>query len=439
MLIFYTFFTMSVALNLPKVAILLLRGLEGCGVSNYSRHMKGYYDSVNGVCDIFALRTKVGRSDTSTDIDVNFFKYSEKNEVIDKLNSNYDVILIFSVPDTSEPTEVVEGYVSEIIEKIDRKKVMVNHDHHAHTFKRNSDFKNAIESCDKVMAHSLNRTNSGFIEWMKKHNVKMPPMEKIDIFFHIPFIQHLINYEKDTRKKRVIHASRAVAWKRGSLILNLQKLLADRGFVAEMIGFERSIAGYTQLKNYEGVLEWFKTTNFTKPIKGPSPFSNSKLNSELMDWLDKVGQDPQYMYVIGSYDYHRGLKRIAESAFATQPRTFEYNKLCYGNTFIEYQGIEAALLSVPIYHRHFLDNVTLPNTNIPLSQTDIFLSIDDDGKPMAKGGPQVINPVEFVDKLEEIWEEDNKYFEYRKKSTEFMTKYFSSKNIVPNLMEKIVS
>lgn len=430
---------MSTTLNLPKVAILLLRGLEGCGVSNYSRHMKGYYDSVNGTCDIFALQTKVGRSDTSTDMDVKFFKYSEKDEVINKVNSDYDVILIFSVPDTSEPNEVVEGYVSEIVQKINRKKVMVNHDHHAHTFKRNSDFKNAIESCDKVMAHSLNKTNSGFIEWMEKNDTKIPPMEKIDIFFHVPFIQHLINYEKDTRKKRVIHASRAVAWKRGSLILNLQKLLAGKGFVAEMIGFERSIAGYTQLKNYEGVLEWFKTTEFTKPIKGPSPFSNSKINSQLMDWLDEVGQDPQYMYVIGSYDYHRGLKRIAESAFATQPRTFEYNKLCYGNTFIEYQGIEAALLSVPIYHRHFLDNVTVPNTEIPLSQTDIFLSIDDDGRALAKGGPQVIDPVEFVDKLEEIWADDGKYAEYRKKSTEFMMEYFSSKSIVPNLMEKIVS
>ena len=430
---------MSNAPKLPKVAILLLRGLEGCGVSNYSRHMKGYYDSVGGVCDIFALQTKVGRSDTSSDMDVKFFKYEDKQEVVDKVNSGYDVVLIFSVPDTSEPDAVTNGYVSEIIEKIDRKKVMVNHDHHAHTFKRNADFKNAIESCDKVMAHSLNKTNSGFIEWMEKQNAIIPPMEKIDIFFHVPFIQHLINFEKDTRKKRVIHASRAVAWKRGSLILNLQKLLADKGFIAEMIGFERSIAGYTQLKNYEGVLDWFKSTDFIKPIKGPSPFSNSKINSQLMDWLDEVGQDPQFMYVIGSYDYHRGLKRIAESAFATQPRTFEYNKLCYGNTFIEYQGIEAALLSVPIYHRHFLDNVTIPNTNTLLSQTDTFISIDDDGRALAKGGPQVLEPEKFVDLLEEIWEDDDKYTEYRKKSSDFMMKYFSSASIVPNLMEKIMS
>lgn len=426
-------------MTLPKIAILLLRGLEGCGVSNYSRHMKGYYDSVGGVCDIFALQTKIGRADTSSDMSVTFFKYSERDEIVNKLNSEYDSVLVFSVPDTSESAEVVGGYVAEILDKISCQKVMVNHDHHAHTFKRNADFKNAIESCDKVMAHSLNKTNSGFIQWMEKYEVAALPMEKIDIFFHIPFISHLIDYEKGSKKKRVIHASRAVAWKRASLILSLQKLLAEKGFVSEMIGFERSIAGYTQLRNYEGVLDWFTTTNFIKPIIKPSQFSNSKLNTQLMNWLDEVGQDPKYMYILGSYEYHAGLKRISESAFATQPRTFEHNGLCYGNTFIEYQGIEAALLSVPIYHRHFLSNVTIPGTSTLLSETDTFIGIDDDAHSMAKGGPKVLKPEAFVDQLESIWQDGAKYASYRKKSTEFMMKYFSSTSIVPNLMEKIIA
>ena len=426
-------------MKLPKVAILLLRGLEGCGVSNYSRHMKGYYDSVGGVCDIFALQTKVGRADTSSDMQVNFFKYADREGVVSIINRDYDVVLVFSVPDTSEPDDITSTYVEEIICKIDKKKVMVNHDHHAHTFKRNSDYKNAIEACDKVMAHSLNSTNSGFIKWMDKNEVRQMPQEKIDIFFHVPFIKDQINYERDTRKKRVIHASRAVAWKRGSLVLNLQPLLAKKGFITEMIGFERSLAGYTQILNYQDKLNWFTTTDFVKPIKGPSAFSSSKINTQLMDWLDEVGQDPKYMYVLGSYEYGRGLKRVAESAFATQPRTFEHNGLCYGNTFIEYQGIEAALLSVPIYHRHFLENVTVPGTNTYLSQTDTFLQIDDDARAMAKGGPQVLEPQRFVDLLDEVWEDDKKYCEYRKKSTEFMLKYFSSESIVPTLMEKIVA
>ena len=145
------------------------------------------------------------------------------------------------------------------------------------------------------------------------------------------------------------------------------------------------------------------------------------------------------MYILGAYEYHAGLKRISESAFATQPRTFEHNGLCYGNTFIEYQGIEAALLSVPIYHRHFLSNVTIPGTSTLLSETDTFIGIDDDARSMAKGGPKVLKPEAFVDQLESIWQDGAKYASYRKKSTEFMMKYFSSTSIVPNLMEKIIA
>lgn len=425
-------------MNLPRVAILLLRGLEGCGVSNYSRHFKAYYDSQNAKCDIYALQTRIGRSDTSSDMDVKFFKYSDRADIVSALNRDYDVILIFSVPDVKEDEQITSTYVSEILDKLNPTKVMYQHDHHKNTMKRNAGFQEAIESCNKVFSHSLNNTSSGFIDWMNTRGITVK-REKIDIFFHVPFISHLINYERDTRKKRVVHASRAVAWKRGTLILNLQPYLRDRGFITEMIGFERSIAGFTQINAYKDLLNWYTTEEFSRPVKAPSPFSNSKINTEYMDWLDEVGQDPQYMYVIGSYEYHRGLKRVAESAFASQPRTFEHNKLCYGNAFIEYQGIEAALLSVPFYHRHFLDTVTFPGTDTPLSKYDIFLSIDDDARAIAKGGPQVLNPDAFADKLEEVWSDPKLYTKYRKNSTEFMLEYYSSDKIVPKMMEKVMA
>ena len=46
-----------------------------------------------------------------------------------------------------------------------------------------------------------------------------------------------------------------------------------------MIGFERSIAGYSQLKNYEGRLDWYVTNDFDKPVKAPSAFSNAQVNT----------------------------------------------------------------------------------------------------------------------------------------------------------------
>lgn len=426
---------MALTHKLPRTAILMLRGLEGCGLSQFSRMQRAYYDSVGATCDIFALQTKIGRPDTSGDLPVSFFDWAGRANIVSSLNT-YDIVLVFSVPDVKEPDEVKKNYVSEILDKIRVRKVMMNHDHHSQTFKRNADFAAAIESCDLVMAHALDANPSGFITWMKKNGVSKKPIEKIDIFFHIPFVSHLINYEQTDRKKRVIHASRAVAWKRASLVLDLQPRLAAKGFVTEMIGFERSLAGYSQILNYEKTLDFYTTQNFIKPVNSWSAFSKADLNSKLMDFIDSSPQDPNKMYVLGAYDYNKGIERVSKSAFASQPRTFEHNKLSYGNTFIEYQGIEAALLSVPFYHRHFLDNVTVPGTTTPLSSTGIFLSIDDNNATYKSGGPKVINPDAFVDQLERIWSDPAEYRTYRKNSTEFMKKYFDSSRVV-GMMDRI--
>lgn len=414
----------------------MLRGVEGCGVSTYARHFKAFFDSKNTKCDIFALNLNIGRPDTSTDIDVEIFAFSEAAEMVKRINTDYDLVLVFSVPAKNAPKVVVENYVEFLIEPISVPKWMVNHDHHFLSISRNADYINAIEACDGLLCHSLTETKSGFISWLKKKNISKE-IKKMDVFFHVPFVERLIDLDRgEKRQKRLINAARAVAWKRGSIVLNLHNALADRGFITEMIGFERSIAGYSQLKNYDGKLKWFTDNGFYKPIKGPSAFSSAGINNKLFDYLDEVGQNPDFMYVIGSYDYKRGLQRISESAFATHPRSFEHSNLDYGNNF-EYQGLEAALLSVPIFHRHFLNTVTLPNSTTTLQQTGVFLSIDDDNRHLKEGGPQVLEAEKFVSLLEETWNDVTEYYRRRRTSVDLIKTFYSSEVVVPKLISKL--
>ena len=420
-------------MKLPKTAILLLRGVEGCGVSSYARHYKAYFDKVGVKCDIFALNLSIGRPDTSTDLRINKFTFEEADELVNKVNFDYELTLVFSVPAKNAKEEIVNNYVDKILKKIKSPKWMINHDHHYLSIGRNADFKNAIEACDGVLCHSLKDTKCGFIRWMEKKGISVRT-EKLDTFFHVPLVSNLANFDKTNRLKRVINASRAVAWKRSSLVLNLQKELAKKNFVTEMIGFERSIAGYSQLKNYEGRLDWYTTTNFEKPVLVPSAFSNAQINERFFDFVDKEGQDPSKMYVFGSYDHHRGLKRICQSAFATHPRSFEHNGLDYGNNH-EYQGLEAALLSVPIFHRHFLTTSTLPGTTTPLSETEAFISIDDDNNHLKQGGPNVLDIESFVERLNEIW--NTNYADYRKESYSIINTYYSSEALIPRMLERI--
>lgn len=423
--------------NLPRIAILLLRGLEGCGVTNYCRHLKAYYDSVDVKCEIFVLQEKkIGRADTSTDISTTRFTFEEKSSIVNRINSEFDLSLVFSVPAKSFSEKIKNTYVSDILAKLKSPKWMVNLDHHALSFSRNADYKNAIETCDGVLCYSLKETKSGFIGWLKKNDVNTT-IKNIDNFFHVPFLESKISLERGERKKRIIYAGRAVAWKRGSLSLNLHKPAAKRGFISEMIGFERSIAGFTQLNNYEGKLTWFTTDEFYKPIKGPSAFSSSPINSKLFEFLDKNGQDPNVMYVMGSYDYKEGMDRVANSGFAIHPRSFEHNKLCYGNNF-EFQGLEAALLSVPIFHRHFLDNVYFPDTTTSLTDSGILLSIDDDNTHLKQGGPQILNVEEFCDNLNKIWNSESKYKKMREASVDMVNTYYSSSVVIPRILNRIL-
>lgn len=420
-------------MKLPKTAILLLRGVEGCGVSSYARHYKAYFDDAKTKCDIFALNLSVGRPDTSTDLEINKFSFEDSEELVSRINSEYELTLVFSVPAKNAKEDIVNNYVDRILSKINSPKWMINHDHHYLSIGRNADFKNAIEACDGVLCHSLINTKCGFIRWLEKNKITTR-VEKLDTFFHVPLVSNFVTFDKTNRLKRVINASRAVAWKRSSLVLNLHKELAKKNFITEMIGFERSIAGYSQLKNYEGKLDWYVTDKFEKPVSAPSAFSNAQINERFFDFVDGEGQDPSKMYVFGSYDHSRGLQRICQSAFATHPRSFEHNGLDYGNNH-EYQGLEAALLSVPIFHRHFLETVTLPDTDTPLSSIESFISIDDDNNHLNNGGPNVLNQEEFVEKLDRIW--NHEYSRYRQESFTMINSYYSSWTLVPKMLDKI--
>ena len=86
-------------MKLPKTAILMLRGVEGCGVSTYARHFKAFFDDSQATCDIFALNLSVGRPDTSTDINVTLFDFSEAAELVNTINFNYDLVLVHNRPD----------------------------------------------------------------------------------------------------------------------------------------------------------------------------------------------------------------------------------------------------------------------------------------------------------------------------------------------------
>lgn len=422
-------------MTLPKIAVLMLRGVEGCGVTTYVRQLKAYFDDQpDGLCDVYAPRVKIGRGGTSPDLRVNYFDQDDLAGLVDKLNLDYDAAFIQSVPAIKQDKKnwLRDLYITQVMDKLKIKKILLNLDHHDMSFSRNAFFPEAISLSDKVVCYSLKETPRGFIKYMKKAGVS-PNLVQLYNFYHIPRISHLINTDRPATKK-IIHAARAPYWKRASLLLNMGIRLGKAGYVCEIMGFERSRPAAHQLAVYAH-MPFHTEPEQSQPAMSMKPAQLT----EIFNALPPQSQNPSEFYIWGPYEHDPGLKRISECAFAMHPRTFEHNVLCYGNNH-EFQGLEAGLLSVPVFHRHFLETVGLPtDPSFKLKNFDFLLEIDDDNTrwEATTGGPQVTNFSSLLDKMETIWY--TKYSETRAQLIEFFTKYYASEAIVPMQMEQFLS
>jgi len=426
-------------MTLPSTAILMLRGLEGCGVTNYARHMQAFFHQEESTCDIFALahitKSKIGRPDTSKDIEHVRFKYEQRAEIVERLNQ-YDLVLLFSTPPKSAFPEV-ETYVEDILNQITKPLVFINHDHNIQSFRRNLRYKDAIEACDKMFCHSLLEKKKGFVTWAKNNEVDAT-FKKLPIFYHIPLLEDYITLTKEGRDKTALQAGRYSSWKRTTLFLNLHPYLKAKGFYTIGIGLERS-PGYVEWSEKltaSGLEFWVGTLPDGTPFNRVSAGAQSHRNTKLLDWLWEGNKEVDKIYSVGPYEYYAGMRETQRSAFAFHCRSFETSDLDYGNN-PEFQTLECMLLSVPVAHRHFLQTVTLPGEDTTLAKTGVFLTISDDGGPANKQvGHKCINGSELVEEMENIWNDDALYEKHRKAAVDLVHNYYSTDKIIPNFIQE---
>lgn len=426
--------------KLPKVALVSLRGLEGCGITTWCRAFLHYYKRHGELCNFYAVTDKVGRPDTASDMEVKFF--TEYAEVLDTINSTYDLVIITGVP--GKKSIHANTYVDGFISKIKIKTVLMCLDHHSLSLTRNADFKRAIEACDIACPHSTIPSRRGFFKWLEVNKVTPKRLEPAVVMIEPSLYSEFIHSNHAGRAKRIISFGRAVIWKRNLLLFNIAKLLEEKQYLLELLGFERSLAGYDQIELYKNILTPFSSDiiesmgfSYPKRLVRFSQYSNSSDNDRILDLIDSMPYQPtNCVYCLAAVSHLKGIKRISQSAFATSLTSFEHMGLDYGNDF-EHQGLEAMLLSVPIYHRHFLESCTLPETDIKLSSIDSFLSIDDDNRSKQDGGYQVLNPEKFIDTIENCWSNSQLYERMRKQNIQIANEYYSGDKLIPLFLSRL--
>ena len=358
-----------------KVAIILGRGIEGCGVTRYALEEQKWYTN-NGIqCDIYAgTDKKWGRKDAQ---EHNIIEYgnNEIDDLVKKLNDEYQIVYYQSLPAKKGYSE---EYKQDFYDKLVcgvTKPIKLSHqnDHKAQSISRNSMIWETMAEMDACFTHSL---NSPFAKKLVENTENPPPLIKMGLGFDF---ESLRQYWKPVSQqiKRISYFGRFAGFKDPQRIITMQPYLQKYGIIGEMKGIERSIGSldlfYSDLKD--------RANSYR-----PNIFEVKK---------DPVIQTPEKVWIYGPYNRLEGIEDLSKSMFGAD--FYNLAPEAYGNN-TEFAMCEIIATGViAVFDKHWADNCTHRN-GTPFNQlTDFAIYSDRDNlEDTAKQMHELsINPAEM--------------------------------------------
>lgn len=339
-----------------KIAIILGRGVEGCGVTRCSIE----FEKATPNTKIFAtIDKKWARRDTMN-FDKDEFKCGDMKEtqrVIDEINQNFEMCLIYSVPSKTHPVDCQDNFVK-LVKGIDIPKGIVQLDHKMQSLSRNAKFDEICNSVDVLMTHSL---TSDFTRWAKREGVKTP-FRKMALGFD--YDGHRETYWKPIElqnAKTVRWIGRLSGWKGPNLMMDFHASeLMQRGYITVLEGLEASIGwkGILYDKDDNPLYEDHQINNYFRPRKelGEVKFSEDLHGTE-------IPGSGAYLYP--PYENQSAMERMSLSAYGSD--LYHLKPEMYGNNIENCHAECIASGTIPIFHKHFCDNVIHRKTGNSIS------------------------------------------------------------------------
>lgn len=343
-----------------KVAVILGRGVEGCGVTRCSIE----FQKATPNTKIFAtIDKKWARRDTMV-FEKDEFKcgdIDETNRVIKEINENFDTCLIYSVPSKTHPDDCQENFVK-LVKGIDIPKGIVQLDHKMQSLSRNANFAEICSNVDVLMTHSL---KSDFTRWADREGVNTP-FKKMALGFN--YDEHRAKYWKpieDQDHKTVRWIGRLSGWKGPNLMMDFHAdQLMDKGYITVLEGLEASIGwkGILYDKQDAPIYKEHEINNFFRPRK---ELGEVKFTPDL--YGKEVHGSGAYLYP--PYNNEEAMERMSLSAYGSD--LYHLKPHMYGNNIENCHAECIASGTIPIFHKHFCENVYHRVTGNPIT-TDGF-------------------------------------------------------------------
>lgn len=139
-----------------KFAILLAKGIEGCGVTKYTAELTRWLRQQGHEYTIMASADKKFTRNNSHDLtNVKLFKFEKDiDEIIDLVNE-HDVVLVNSLPNFRYTDQSINNFIK-LIKTVHTPIILLQHDHSKTSLSRNRGMTETIARARAIMVHSVN-------------------------------------------------------------------------------------------------------------------------------------------------------------------------------------------------------------------------------------------------------------------------------------------
>ena len=375
-----------------KIAIVFGKGLDGCGVEKFGYEWQRY-DPEN--IDVFALKERAFNRGGTHISDYIEFKPDEMSTIAERLNKDYDIVIINSYPSPMHSQKTVTSFYRDLILKIE-KPILVSMMHEI--IQSNYDriplqvaISNAADVVFNFSTHTNYAKDMARILTNKKLGERIARMK-------LPLT--LDDFQKwrithDQKKRRCIYAGRWSSMKQPNVIIELWE--RDKDFHYALHGIEKSIgAKYDVIDPCDYFRKYTGTYNY----------------------------DSERCECFGEFDYNQGMTLISESMFGYSGFHLPKMPHNYGDRF-EYAQMEIiACGTVPIFDMHY------GNHN---RAVDGSLFAD---HPIAIWNDRT-NLDMTIDLIHTVADDHTTYYQYNEDGLEFLHQEAESSVVIPHMIRHI--
>ena len=152
-----------------KIAIIMGRGIEGCGVTKFTVEQTKWLAKNGHEFTVFSSKdkswTRKNAHDVSNVVQLKFAKPEETNKLIAGCNAA-DVVIINSLPSIGHPDECIIQF-KRALNEITKPIVLIQHDHSALSIKRNAAIDESIGKAAILFGHS-SRNDFDWGRWVSR-------------------------------------------------------------------------------------------------------------------------------------------------------------------------------------------------------------------------------------------------------------------------------